>query len=357
MTIKTVRDVAVGDLILGAGQPVRVQSMTTVPTHCRHECLAQIQELIGHGCEIVRLAAATRDDTAALEWIVPQVSVPVVADVHFHFRRAIEAVEAGVAKIRLNPGNIQDRQEVVQVIDACKAHGTAIRVGVNEGSIIDRKDDPESRQNQRDNLVAVMLEKLTDYVRLFEERNFDSLVLSAKSHDPALCIAANRAIAERFDYPIHLGVTHAGDAATGTIRSVAAMAPLLCEGIGQTLRISLLGDPTVEVDAAWEMLAGLELRARRGVELIACPTCGRTEIDLPALFAEVKRATVTIKEPLKIAVMGCVVNGPGEAEGADLALCGGRDKAMIYCRGKKVATVPAQAAVAELLSHIKNLCK
>ena len=133
MTIKTVRDVAVGDLILGAGQPVRVQSMATVPTHCRHECLAQIQELIGHGCEIVRLAAATRDDTAALEWIVPQVSVPVVADVHFHFRRAIEAVEAGVAKIRLNPGNIQDRQEVVHVIDACKAHGTAIRVGVNEG--------------------------------------------------------------------------------------------------------------------------------------------------------------------------------------------------------------------------------
>ena len=182
-------------------------------------------------------------------------------------------------------------------------------------SIIDRRDDPESRQNQRENLADVMLEKLTDYVRRFEERNFESLVLSAKSHDPALCIAVNRAIAGRFDYPIHLGVTHAGDAATGTIRSVAAMAPLLCQGIGQTLRISLLGDPTVEVDAAWEMLAGLGLRARRGVELIACPTCGRTEIDLPALFAEVKRATVTIKEPLKIAVMGCVVNGPGEAEG------------------------------------------
>lgn len=352
---KITRQVPVGSLILGGGQPIRVQSMTNVHTHDIDACVAQINRLVQRGCEIVRIAVPMPKDTAALKEIICQVSVPVVADVHFHFQRALEAVEAGVAKIRLNPGNIQDRAQVKEVIAACKAHGVAIRVGVNEGSIVERKDKTLQAREQEKNLIELMTEKMAEYVAIFEEAHFDRLVLSAKCHDAARTVAVNRALAQHFAYPLHLGVTHAGDIQTGSVRSAAALGALLTDGIGDTLRVSLAGDPAEEVAVAWEILASLGLRPRRGPELIACPTCGRTEIDLLAMVEKVKIALADIQTPIVVAVMGCVVNGPGEAADADVALCGGKDRAVIYCRGQKIGTYPEAQAIEKLLEQVRKV--
>ena len=353
-TRRKTRPIPVGGLAIGGENPITVQSMTNCYTYNIDACLAQIQQMIERKCEIVRLAVPTARDTAALPEIIKQVSIPIVADVHFHYSRAIEAIEAGVSKIRLNPGNISDRNQVNKVIDACKAHGTSIRVGVNQGSIIERRDKQKHRHEMEQDLIGLMLDKLADYVRIFEERNFDKLVLSAKCHDAQRTIALNRAISKQFDYPLHLGVTHAGDVQTGSIRSATALGTLLAEGIGDTIRVSLAGDPLAEIGVAWEILNTLKLRPRCEPELIACPTCGRTEIDLLSMVGAVKKALIEIHQPISVAVMGCVVNGPGEADGADFALCGGRDKAVIYAKGKKVATIPASQAVETLMEQIRK---
>jgi (E)-4-hydroxy-3-methylbut-2-enyl-diphosphate synthase len=347
------RKIRVGSIEIGGDAPIAVQSMTNVFTHDIDHCVAQIQALTERNCELVRLAVPTDRDTAALPEILRQVSVPIIADVHFHYARALEAIEAGVHKIRLNPGNIQNRKEVEQVIAACKINGVAIRVGVNEGSIRERKNQQRKKEESRHDLVELMVKKLAEYVRIFEENQFDNLVLSAKCHDAARCIQVNRAISKQFDYPLHLGVTHAGTIQTGSVRSAAALGALLAEGIGDTIRVSLAGDPLAEIDVAWEILHSLGLRKRTGPELIACPTCGRTEIDLLSMVEDVQKALREIKQPIKVAVMGCVVNGPGEAEDADIALCGGRDKAIIYSGGKMIATTTADKAVEALMEQVK----
>ncbi|MBN2209821.1 MAG: flavodoxin-dependent (E)-4-hydroxy-3-methylbut-2-enyl-diphosphate synthase [Sedimentisphaerales bacterium] len=352
---RSTRKVAVGPLAIGGDAPISVQSMTNVPTRDAQKCLEQITGLAQRGCELVRVAAATPEDTTALKTIVAQASVPIIADVHFHYRRALEAVEAGVAKIRLNPGNISDRQQVREVIAACRVNGVAIRIGVNEGSIVERRDEQKRQQEQCLPMAELMTAKLAEYVRIFEEASFENLVLSAKCHDAAGTIAVNRAISKLFDYPIHLGVTHAGDAMTGSIRSAAALGTLLAEGIGDTVRVSLTADPRVEVDVAWEILNTLGLRERIRPEIFACPTCGRTEVDIVAMTEQVKIALADVKAPITVAVMGCVVNGPGEAEHADIALCGGRDKCLIYRQGQKIATVPADKAIAALLVEIRKM--
>jgi len=350
---RSTRLVKVGGLTIGDSAPVVVQGMAKVPTREIDKCVRQIDQMVRRGCELVRLAVPTAADTAALPAILKQVSVPVVADVHFHYQRALEAVEAGVHKIRLNPGNIKDRQQVEEVIAACKANGTAIRVGGNEGSIRERRKGNERGGQEQEKLIDVMVGRLNEYVKIFEDNQFDNLVLSAKCHDAAQTIAVNRAVSERFDYPLHLGVTHAGDVQTGTIRSATAFGVLLAEGIGDTIRVSLAGDPVTEIDVAWEILHSLERRPRTRPQLIACPTCGRTEIDLISMVNQVRQALVEIDQPLTVAVMGCVVNGPGEAEGADVALCGGKDKAVIYRQGRRVATVAASEAVEALLEQVR----
>jgi (E)-4-hydroxy-3-methylbut-2-enyl-diphosphate synthase len=349
------RNVKIGSLTIGSDNPIRVQSMTNVSTCQIDSCLAQIAQLTTAGCEIVRLAVPTKADTAALPAIIAQVNIPVVADVHFHYARAIEAIEAGVHKIRLNPGNITDYGQVRKVIDACKANNTAIRVGVNQGSIRPRKENaPQQHTSQQSqSLPELMVEKLTEYVRIFQDANFDNLVLSAKCHNAADTITVYRAVSNAFDYPLHLGVTHSGTVQTGTIRSAVALGTLLAEGIGNTIRVSLAGDPVAEVEVAWEVLTSLRLRPRRGPELIACPSCGRTEIDLLAMAEQVNQRLKEITYPLTVAVMGCIVNGPGEAAEADVALCGGRDKAIIYRQGKKIIVVPAEEAVEALFQQIK----
>ncbi len=340
------RQVCVGNMLIGGNAPVCLQSMTSTYTYDIDATLAQIQQLYKAGCDLVRVAVPDERDTKALPEIVRQSPLPIVADVHFHFQRALEAVKAGVHKIRLNPGNIKDRKQVNEVIRACKDAGIPIRVGVNEGGIVERQDQDQRAAektalaaDRHAYLIALMVRKLEDYIRIFEENDFDDVVLSAKSIDARVVIDVYRAISSRFDYPLHLGVTHAGPPETGRIRSIAALGTLLAEGIGDTIRISYAADPVYEVQDGHELLCSLGLRRRVEPELIACPTCGRIEVDLISLVQQVRERLATIKTPIKVAVMGCVVNGPGEAEGADVAVFAGKNRGVIYVQGEQVRTV------------------
>ncbi|MCG3122845.1 MAG: 4-hydroxy-3-methylbut-2-en-1-yl diphosphate synthase (flavodoxin) [Phycisphaerales bacterium] len=344
--------------------PVSVQTMTAGYTHDVEACVREIHKLAAAGADIVRVAVPERKDSEALRHILPQVQVPIVADVHFHFQRALEAVDAGVHKIRLNPGNIQDRKQVIDVIQACKAanggRGIPIRVGVNEGSIIERKDKQKRMKelgqvfsdHKHGYMLAIMIAKLEEYLDIFYEQDFHDIAISAKSMDASLVIDAYEAISERFDHPLHLGVTHAGPKETGCIRSVAALGALLANGVGDTIRISYASDPVYEVEDGLELLYSLGLRERRGVDLIACPTCGRIQVDLFTLVQDVrKQLAEKVTVPMKVAVMGCIVNGPGEAEGADVAVFAGDRRGIIYVQGEKVANVPEAEIMERLLAE------
>ncbi len=340
--------------------PVSVQTMTTGYTHEIDKCVAEINRLTAAGADVVRVAVPEKKDTDALRHIIAQVRVPIVADVHFHFKRALEAVEAGVHKIRLNPGNIQDRAQVIEVIRACKERGVPIRVGVNEGSIIERKDKQKRlkelgaffHDNKRGYLLAIMIAKLEEYLDIFYEQDFYDIVISAKSMDVPTVVDAYSEISKRFDHPLHLGVTHAGPKETGCIRSVVALGALLAGGVGDTLRISYASDSVYEVEDGLELLYSLGLRERKGAELIACPTCGRIQVDLIALVQEVRRTVQSkVDLPMKLAVMGCIVNGPGEAEGADVAVFAGDRRGIIYVQGEKVANVPEEEILGKLLEE------
>lgn len=364
-------DARTGTVLIGGGlpdasgapttpAPVSVQTMTAGCTHDVAAAIAEINRLHAAGADIVRVAVPERKDTQALPEILAQTRVPIVADVHFHFKRALEAVEAGVHKIRLNPGNISDREEVHAVIDACRARGIPIRVGVNEGSIVERRDKQKRMRelgavfgdHRHGSMLAIMIAKLEEYIELFRERDFHDIVISAKSMDATLAIDAYREISARFDHPLHLGVTHAGPRETGCIRSVVALGTLLGEGIGDTIRISYASDHIHEVEDGLELLHTLALRPRTSAELIACPTCGRIQVDLITLVQEV-RATLArhISIPMKVAVMGCIVNGPGEAEGADVAVFAGDRRGIIYVQGERVANVPEADILAALLEQ------
>ncbi len=346
--------------------PVSVQTMTAGYTHDIDKCVAEIHRMQAAGADIVRVAVPEKKDTDALREILNQTSVPIVADVHFHFRRALEAVEAGVHKIRLNPGNIADREQVHAVIDACKqaqgGRGIPIRIGVNEGSIIERRDKQKRAKelgavfsdHKHGYLLAIMIAKLEEYLEIFSERGFHDIAISAKSMSAPIVIDAYTEIASRFDHPLHLGVTHAGPKETGCIRSVVALGTLLANGIGDTIRISYASDPVFEVEDGLELLWSLDLRERRGAELIACPTCGRIQVDLFTLIQDVRRKLADeITVPMKVAVMGCVVNGPGEAEGADVAVFAGDRRGIIYVQGEKIANVPET----EILDRLLDECK
>ncbi|MBI1190424.1 MAG: flavodoxin-dependent (E)-4-hydroxy-3-methylbut-2-enyl-diphosphate synthase [Tepidisphaera sp.] len=372
----TLGDDRVGFVKIGGGKPdrhgnpttpapVSVQTMTAGYTHDIDKCVAEIHKLAAGGADVVRVAVPEKKDTDALKHIIPQIKVPIVADVHFHFQRALDAVESGVHKIRLNPGNINDRAQVIEVIKACKAanggKGIPIRVGVNEGSIIERKDKQKRAKelgavfsdHKHGYMLAIMIAKLEEYLDIFYEQDFYDIGISAKSMDAALTIDAYTEISKRFDHPLHLGVTHAGPKETGTIRSVVALGSLLTQGIGDTLRISYANDPIYEVQDGLELLYCLGLRERKGVDLIACPTCGRIQVDLFTLVQDVrKQLAEKVTVPMKVAVMGCIVNGPGEAEGADVAVFAGDRRGIIYVQGEKVANVPE----AEILPRLLHEC-
>ena len=358
----TLGDAAHGFVSIGGDAPVSVQSMTSGYTYEIDKCVAEIHKLAAAGADIVRVAVPEKKDTQALKEIIPAVKVPIVADVHFHFQRALEAIDAGIHKIRLNPGNINDAAQVKDVIQACKAKKIPIRIGVNEGSIVERKDKQKRLKelggvfsnDKHGHFLAIMVTKLEEYLDIFHKEDFHDIVISAKSIDPLLVVSAYQEISKRFDYPLHLGVTHAGPKETGTIRSVVPLGHLLASGIGDTVRISYANDSIYEVQDGLELMYILGLRERLGAELIACPTCGRIQVDLYTLTQDVrKKLAEEIKLPIKVAVMGCIVNGPGEAEGADVAIFAGDRKGIIYVQGEKVANVPE----AQILDRLLHECR
>jgi len=343
--------VNVGSVKIGSSAPVVIQSMTKVPTTDVDRCTRQIKQLLYAGCQLVRVAVPRRVDTAAFAKIVQRVNAPLVADIHFSPDRAIEAIEAGAAKIRLNPGNIRNSKDVIRIIDAAKIHKIAVRIGVNEASIRDLKsnDVPPSKR------TALMLREMKKYVRLFEKCKFTQLVLSAKSSDARRTIQVNRLISQTFDYPIHLGLTHSGLPEDAQVPSAVAIGTLLAEGIGDTIRISLAGSPLREVKLAKQILNTLGLSKPDKPSLIVCPTCGRAEIDVIKLARKVERALRTIHKPLRIAVMGCIVNGPGEAADADVAICAAKNKAYLYRNGQRTAVVLPDKIISALLKELQKL--
>ncbi|MAI66597.1 MAG: 4-hydroxy-3-methylbut-2-en-1-yl diphosphate synthase [Phycisphaerae bacterium] len=364
MERRKTRKIVVGDVAIGGDAPVSVQSMTSGYTHDIDACVAEIHRLTKAGADIVRVAVPEKKDTLALPEILSQVTVPIVADVHFHFKRALEAIESGVHKIRLNPGNIGDISQVHSVIDACKDAQIPIRIGVNEGSVVERKDKQKRQaelasffsDRKQGHLLAMMIAKVEEYLEIFHARDFHNICLSAKLMDARLVIDIYQELSKRFDYPLHLGVTHAGPRETGSIRSISALGSLLSQGIGDTIRISYASDPVFEVEDGVELLNCLDLRKRIGAELIACPSCGRIQVDLFKLVDDVRKQLENdIDVPIKVAVMGCVVNGPGEAEGADVAVFAGDRRGIIYVQGERVANIGEDEILDRLLTECKAL--
>ncbi len=343
--------VKAGPVKIGSSSPIVIQSMIKVPTADVERSVREIKRLAAVDCQLVRLAVPTRLETAAFARIVQKVNVPLIADVHFSPARAIEAIEAGAAKIRLNPGNIKQLSGILRIIDAAKMHKTAIRIGINEASIRDLKkaDVPAGKR------TALMLKEMKNYVRIFETRNFHSLVLSAKSSDALRTIEVNRKITEVFDYPLHIGVTHAGLPEDALVPSAVALGTLLAEGIGDTIRVSAAGNPIKEVAIAKEILASLGLYQPCRVELVVCPSCGRAQVDVVKLARKVRKGLKDINKPLRVAVMGCIVNGPGEAADADLAVCCAKGKGFIYRRGRRKTIVPEDKIIPALLAELPGL--
>ena len=346
---KKTRAVKVGNLILGDGQPIRIQSMTKVPTRNVQATLEQIDRLVEVGCEIIRVACPGEDDVKALGKIKSKIKIPLVADIHFNYKFALMAIDEGVDKLRLNPGNIGDKERVAEVVEKAKRHHIPIRIGVNSGSL--EKDLMEKYGPTPEALV----ESARRHVAILEALDFHDTVISLKATDVPTMIEAYRLASQKFNYPLHLGVTEAGTLIRGSVYNAIGVGTLLQEGIGDTIRVSLTADPVEEVKVAKMILESLDLR--EGVRVISCPTCGRTEIDTAKLAQEVEARAMKLKGPLTIAVMGCAVNGPGEAQGADFAITGGQKKGMIYVAGKQERVVDEDHLVDELFKEIAKRSK
>jgi len=341
----TRRAVQIGKVQIGGGAPVVVQSMTNTDTSDVQATVAQIHRLTQAGCEIVRVAVPTLEAVGALPEIKKQISIPLVADIHFDHRLALGAIEAGVDKLRLNPGNITDAGKITQVVQQAKAARIPIRVGANSGSIA--KEFLDSRGHVT---ASGMVKSVLNQIRLLESLDFPDIVISVKGTDVPMTIDAYREIAKQVNYPLHVGITEAGGPREGSIRSAVGLGILLAEGLGDTLRVSLTGDPVEEVRAAYEILRSLNLR-NRGITYRICPTCGRTKIDLATIADQVQQALVDVVEPLTIALMGCVVNGIGEVQEADIGVVGGDANGTIYVRGEIIKrTVPEQNLTQEIVA-------
>lgn len=341
------KQIAVGHVKVGGFAPVSVQSMATTDTRDVPATVQQIRRLEEAGCEIVRLAVLDEEAAAALRQIKALVGVPLVADIHFSHRLALAALEAGADCIRINPGNIGARWKVEEVTRACAERGVPIRIGVNGGSL-----DKELLEKHGGATAAAMVESGLGHIRILEDAGFDQIKISLKASDVERTVAAYRLIADQIPYPLHLGVTEAGPVSTGAIKSAVALGSLLMDGIGDTIRISLAADPTEEVKVAYEILKACGLR-QRGVNLIACPSCGRAEIDLIGLTRDVELRLATLKANVSVAVMGCVVNGPGEATDADYGIAGGRGFGLIFKNGELVRRVAEESLVDALVAVIQ----
>jgi len=343
------RKVNVGGVTIGAGGPIVVQSMTNTNTADVEATVAQILRLEEAGCEIVRVAVNDIAAADALPEIKRRVTVPLVADVHFDHRLALRAIEAGIDKLRLNPGNITDPARIAEVAEAAVAAGIPIRVGANSGSLAEAYLDEDGRAT-----AAGMVRSALDEIRILEAHGVDQIVVSLKGTDVRMTIEANRAIAQQVDYPLHIGITEAGTPWEGAIRSAVGLGALLEEGLGDTLRVSLAGDPVEEVRVAYEILRALGLRAR-GIDLHVCPTCGRTGIDLIRVADHVRRELADVIEPIKVSLMGCVVNGLGEVRESDVGLVGGQKAGTIYVEGEAVlVSVPEDRLAEEIVRTVRG---
>ena len=336
---KLTKKITVGGVEIGALSPVSVQSMCNTKTHDVEATVEQIKRLRAAGCDIVRLAIPDMAAAEAISEIKAETDMPLVADIHFDYRLALAVAERGIDKIRINPGNIGSEENVRKVAEACRKRNIPIRIGVNGGSL-----EKPLLEKYGHPCPEAMLESAKRHIKLLNKCDFDDICISMKSSSVPLTIAAYRLASGELSYPLHVGVTETGTAWNGTIQSAVGIGTLLSEGIGDTLRVSLTAAPEEEMTVAWELLRALGLR-QRGPEIISCPTCGRTEIDLIGLAQEVERRLRTENAPIKVAVMGCVVNGPGEAREADLGMAGGRDKGIIFRKGEVIRSVRGQEAL------------
>jgi (E)-4-hydroxy-3-methylbut-2-enyl-diphosphate synthase len=345
------RSVLIGPVRIGGDAPVAVQSMNNTDTRDVEATLAQIGRLAEAGCEITRVAIPDRAAAEALREIRRRSSLPIVADIHFDYRLALAAIAAGADKIRINPGNLGGPERLREVAAAARSRQIPIRVGVNAGSL------SRSILDQYGGVTApAMAASALEAVALLEDCQFTDLVISIKASEPLLNLEAYRLVAARTDYPLHIGVTEAGTLREGMIRSAVGIGALLAAGLGDTLRVSLTADPVEEVRTAYSILRALDLR-RRGPQLISCPTCGRTEVDLERIAAEVEARLGEFSEPIRVAVMGCAVNGPGEARQADVGLAGGKGEFLIFRRGEIVRKVSQDKAVEALIDEIRRFCQ
>ncbi|GAA3191349.1 flavodoxin-dependent (E)-4-hydroxy-3-methylbut-2-enyl-diphosphate synthase [Dactylosporangium siamense] len=346
------RQVMVGPVPVGGGAPVSVQSMTTTPTADVNATLQQIAELTAAGCQIVRVAVPSQDDADALPAIARKSRIPVIADIHFQPRYVFAAIDAGCAAVRVNPGNIKQFDDKVgQIAQAASAAGIPIRIGVNAGSL-----DPRLLRKHGRATPEALVESALWECSLFEEHGFHDIKLSVKHNDPVVMVRAYRLLAEACPYPLHLGVTEAGPAFQGTIKSAVAFGVLLAGGIGDTIRVSLSAPPVEEIKVGTQILESLGLR-QRGLEIVSCPSCGRAQVDVYTLAERVTAALEGFPVPLRVAVMGCVVNGPGEAREADLGVASGNGKGQIFVQGKVVATVPEAQIVETLVAHAVQIAE
>ncbi len=338
------RTVQIGDCVIGGGNPVLIQSMTNTATEDVEATVSQILRLERAGCEIIRCTVPTMEAAQALAKIKEQIHIPLVADIHFDYKMAIAAIENGADKIRINPGNIGSRDKVAEVVKAAKERNIPIRVGVNSGSL-----ERELVERYHGVTAQGIVESALDKVHIIEELGYDNLVISIKSSDVMMCIKAHELLAEQTTYPLHVGITESGTVASGNIKSAVGLGIILHQGIGDTIRVSLTGDPAEEVKSARLILRTLGLR-KGGIEVVSCPTCGRTKIDLIGLANQVEEMVQDIPLDIKVAVMGCAVNGPGEAKEADIGIAGGIGEGLLIKKGEIVKKVPE----AELLGTLRE---
>ena len=350
MPYKT-RRIHIGDKVIGGGAPVLIQSMCNTKTDDTEATIAQILALEKAGCDIIRVAVPDMTAAKALEEIKKYIHIPLVADIHFDYKLAIESIERGVDKIRINPGNIGNLDRIRAVIEAAKSRNIPIRVGVNSGSL-----EKEILKKYSGVTAEGIVESALDKVKIIEDLGYENLVISIKSSDVMMCIKAHELIAKKTDYPLHVGITESGTVKRGTIKSSVGLGIILYQGIGDTIRVSLTGDPVEEITCAKILLKSLGLR-KDGIEVVSCPTCGRTDIDLIGLANQVEELVEDYQLDIKVAVMGCIVNGPGEAKEADIGIAGGRGEGMLIKKGKVVRRVKEKELLNVLREELDALSK
>lgn len=342
------KQIKVGNVLIGGGAPISIQSMTTLSPIYVEKTIEQINRLNEAGCNLVRVAVPNRAAALAIKKIRPKVSIPIIADIHFDYRLALDAIDSGVDGLRINPGNIGDYRNVLAVVEKAIFRKIPIRIGINAGSLPERIMKEYGGHPTAEGMVETALE----HIRLLERANYREMKISLKSTDVPMMVTAYRQLAEKIEYPLHLGVTEAGTLQRGSIKSAMGIGALLLDGIGDTLRVSLTADPVEEIKVA-KMILNAAGISSCGAVLISCPTCGRCEIDLIRMAEAVEKRVESIRLPLRIAVMGCVVNGPGEAREADFGIAGGKGKGIIFSKGKVLKTVPEEHLVDELMKEIE----